>query len=446
MDNSLILSTKLEKLTLRKLRLRILPYIFLLYTVAYLDRVNIGFAGLTMNKELGIRAQQFGLLTGIFFIGYFLFEVPSNLILHKVGARIWIARILISWGMVSLLTAFVQSATHLYIVRFLLGLAEAGFFPGMILYLTYWFRQREQAQAVALFMTALPITSIIGAPVSGWILDHIHWLGISSWRWLLTLEALPAIVLGVLTFLVLPNNPGDSNFLTPKEKEWLTEELRREEQQKLANQKQHIDARRALLNRRVWYLALIYFNNSIGLYSLTFWLPQAVQGFSGKLSNTQIGLLVMVPHLVGLIAMVLISLHSDRTQERRFHAAIPLMLGGTALLLIARIHAPAVSIVLLALMAVGIYSLYGPFWSLPNRFLTGIGAASGIALINSIGNLGGFVGPYAVGAVTDRTGSPYWGLAIVGIFLLIAAILMMFLRLGKPQAASGQGKLSATAP
>lgn len=438
MSSPLTVSVNLAQSTIRKVRLRILPYIFLLYIVAVLDRVNIGFAALTMNKELAIKSEQFGLLAGIFFIGYFLFEIPSNLMLHKVGARIWIARILISWGIISFLTAFANSVMHLYIVRFLLGLAEAGFFPGMILYLTYWFRQREQAQAVALFMTAQPIASIIGAPASGWILDHIHWMGISSWRWLLALEATPALILGVLTFFILPDKPAQGKFLTAEEKAWLADELQREEQQKLASQKEHIGAGSALWNGRVWYLAIVYFTIIIGLYSLNFWLPQVVKGLSGKFSNTQTGILVMVPHLVGLTAMILISLHSDRTQERRFHAAIPAMIGGIALLIVGRVHSPALSIALLALMALGIDSFFGPFWSLPNRFLTGIGAASGIALINSVGNLGGFVGPYVIGFIKDRTGTTAWGLAFVGVSMLISAALVMAMRLGKPEAVAAR--------
>src|SRR5215467_2176029 len=212
-----IAPTSIETRTIHKLRTRIIPFLFLLYIVAYLDRINIGFAALTMNKELGITSQQFGLLVGVFFFGYFLFEIPSNLLLHKIGARIWIARILISWGILAILTGFVHSAPQLYIARFLLGVMEAGFFPGIVLYLTYWFRQREQAQAIALFMAALPITSILGAPLSGLILDHIHWLGASSWRWLLILEGLPAIVCGILTYSLLPSRPTEANFLTREE-------------------------------------------------------------------------------------------------------------------------------------------------------------------------------------------------------------------------------------
>src|SRR5580693_916004 len=227
----------IEARTIRKMRIRILPFVFLLFVVALLDRVNIGFAALTMNRELAVTSQQYGLIFGIFFFGYFLFEIPSNLILHKVGARVWIARILITWGIVAMLTGFVHTVHPLYVVRFLLGLAEAGYFPGIVLYLTYWFRQREQAQAIALFLTGLPFTSILGAPVSGLILDHVHWLGVSSWRWLLVLEGIPAVACGVLTYFLLPGRPAEAKFLTDDEKRWITEELDQEERQKRESHK-----------------------------------------------------------------------------------------------------------------------------------------------------------------------------------------------------------------
>jgi len=410
----------------RKIQYRILPFIFLLYIVAFLDRVNIGFAALTMNQELGLSAEQFGLLAGIFFFGYFLFAVPSNVLLHKLGARSWIAWILVSWGIVSACTGFVQNATQMYVVRFLLGLAEAGFFPGMILYLTYWFRQRERAQAVAFFMTGLPISSIVGAPFSGLILDHIHWLGVSSWRWLLVLEAAPAIVLGILTYRLLPNRPADARFLTQPEKDALAAELAEEEQ--AAGASARVSAWKALGRGRVWNLAIIYFAIIIGLYSMSFWLPQVVKGLSKMYSNTTVGLLVTIPHICGLLAMVVLSRHSDHTQERRWHAAIPAVLGGLALLIVGKVTSPVLSIALLALMAIGVDSFFGPFWSLPSRFLTGAAAASGIALINAVGNLGGFVGPYVIGAVSKRTGSTSGGLAFVGVSMIVSALLVLLLR------------------
>jgi sugar phosphate permease len=411
--------------TIQKLRLRILPYLFLLYVISYLDRINIGFAALTMNKELAITSQQFGLLVGIFFFGYFLFEIPSNLMLHKIGARVWIARILISWGIVAMLTGFARNVSQLYVARFLLGLAEAGYFPGIVLYLTYWFRQREQAQAIALFLTGLPVTSILGAPVSGLILDHVHWLGVSSWRWLLVLEGIPAVACGLLTYFLLPSRPAEATFLTEDERRWITEELDQEERQKRGTHK--ISAVEALTNGRVWHLACIGFTLNIGMYSLSFWMPQFVKSLSILYSNTTIGFLVMIPYFVGLLTMVLVSRSSDRKMERKYHAAIPAVIAGIALVSLGETHSAFSSIFFLCFAALGIYSVYGPFWSLPSEFLTGFAAASGIALISSVANLGGFVGPYAVGIVSQRTGSLYGGLALTGVSLFVCATLASLL-------------------
>jgi sugar phosphate permease len=411
--------------TIQKIQIRILPYLFLLYVVSYLDRINIGFAALTMNKDLAITSQQFGLLVGIFFFGYFLFEIPSNLMLHKVGARVWIARILISWGIVAMLTGFVHSVHQLHVVRFLLGLAEAGYFPGIVLYLTYWFRQREQAQAIALFLTGLPFTSILGAPVSGLILDHVHWLGVSSWRWLLVLEGFPAVACGVLTYFLLPGRPSEAGFLTKDEKRWITEELDQEERRKSGAHK--ISAGRALTDGRVWHLACVGFTLNIGMYSLSFWMPQFVKSLSSLYSNTTIGVLVMIPYLVGLVAMVLVSRSSDRKMERKYHAAIPAVIAGISLVSLGAAHSTFSSIFFLCFASLGIYSVYGPFWSLPSEFLTGFAAASGIALISSVANLGGFVGPYAVGMVSQRTGNLYGGLALTGVSLFVCATLASLL-------------------
>ena len=415
----------IESRTIRKLRIRIIPFIFVLYVIAFIDRINIGFAALTMNKELAITDQQFGLLSGIFFIGYFLFEIPSNLLLHKVGARIWIARILVSWGLVAALTGLVQSVHQLYIARFLLGLAEAGYFPGMVLYLTYWFPQREQARAVALLLTGLPVTSILGAPISGLILDHAHWLGISSWRWLLILEGIPAVVSGFLTYLLLPSRPDEAKFLAMDEKEWISTELKREEQQKM-EQRQY-SVLQALTSGRVWFLTSIFFGFMIGAYTLNFWAPQLMKSAASGYSNSVVGCLMMVPNLAGLAAMILVSRSSDRYMERRYHVAIPAITAGVALVLLGTTRSPFFSVALLSLLAIGVYSSLGPFWALPSEFLTGFSAAAGIALINSVGNLGGFVGPYAIGAMSSRTGSLYRGLALAGIPMLVSATLVLLL-------------------
>jgi MFS transporter, ACS family, tartrate transporter len=411
--------------TIRKVRIRIIPFVFLLYVIAFLDRINIGFAALTMNQELGITSQQFGLLAGIFFLGYSLFEIPSNLALHKIGARIWIARILITWGAVAMLTGLVRDVPQLYVARSLLGIAEAGFFPGIILYLTYWFRQREQAQAIALFMTALPITSVLGAPVSGFILDHMHWLGVSSWRWLLILEGIPAVVCGALTYFLLPSRPVGARFLTDEEKHWIEAELAREGEHK--RQRHSISAIQALANGRVWHLACIGFCLAIGLNSMSFWMPQVVKSLFGKYSNTVVGLLLMIPQIVGLGVMVLVSRSSDRRVERKYHAAIPGIVAGFAFVSLGATRSPFISILLLSLVAVGVYSVYGPFFSLPSEFLTGFSAASGIALINSVANLGGFVGPYAIGLTSQRTGSLYSGLGLAGISMFVSAALVLLL-------------------
>jgi D-galactonate transporter len=406
-------------------RIKILPFVFLLFVVCFLDRINVGFAALTMNKELAITGQQYGLLFGIFFFGYFVFEIPSNLLLHKIGARIWISRILITWGILATLTGFVHTVHQLYIVRFLLGLAEAGYFPGMALYLTYWFPQREQARALALFIAANPVTNILGAPVSGLILDHVHWLGVSSWRWLLILEGIPAIVFGFLTYFLLPNRPEEAKFLATDEKEWIRAELQREEQQKL--ERRQYSVLQALASGRVWHLVLIYFGMMIGSYTLISWAPQLVKSLSNLYSNSIVGFLLPIPYLVGVAGMIVVSQSSDRTAERRYHVAIPALVGGAALVLLGLAHSVFLAVVLLSFVAIGAYGSMGPFWALPCEFLTGFSAAAGIALINSVGNLGGLVGPYMIGAIATRTGNFYGGLALAGIFLFGSAALALLL-------------------
>jgi MFS transporter, ACS family, tartrate transporter len=425
----------IEARTVRKVRTRIIPFVFLLFIIAVLDRNNIGFAALTMNKELAITSQQYGFIAGIFFFGYFIFEIPSNLLLQRIGARFWIARILTTWGIVAMLGGFVQRSAHLYPVRFLLGVAEAGYFPGIMLYLTYWFRQRQLAQAVALFCTANPVANIIGAPFSGMILDHIHWFGLSSWRWLLILEGLPAIVGGICTYFLLPTRPSEAKFLTSDEKEWIRRELAREEQEKLASCK--LTTSQALMHGKVWHLTAIYFAAMTGLYSMIFWMPQFFRTLSSQYSNTTVGLLVMIPYLVGLPVMILVGRSSDRMLERRYHAAIPLVIGAFSLFLLGTIATYSIifTVILWCFVASGIVSLWGPFWSLPNEFLTGFSAAAGIALINCFGNLGGFVGPYAIGAISKKTGSFHGGLVFVSVSMFASAMLILALRKRTPQAA-----------
>ncbi|HEV2193970.1 MAG TPA: MFS transporter [Candidatus Acidoferrum sp.] len=418
-DTSLI-----ESKTVRKLQFRLIPYLFLLYVVAMIDRVNIGFAGLTMNKDLGLTSQQFSIAAGIFFIGYFLFEVPSNLILHKVGARVWIARILLSWGFVASLTGLVQSVHQLYAARIVLGFAEAGYYPGIVLYLTYWFRQREQARVLSLFLTGFAVNSVLGSPASGFILQHVHWLGVASWRWLFLLEGLPAIALGFFTYLVLPNRPSEAKFLTQEEKDWVQAELQREESQKAQGRHSAIEG---IANLRVWHLALIYFTMMIGSYTLSFYAPKLVESLSSGYSYSLVGYLVMIPYLVALAGMILVGRSSDRRMERRYHAAACLLLGGMGFLSLSVVHSPFVSIVLLSLLAIGYCSSLGPFWAMPSEFLTGFSAASGIAVINSVGNLGGFAGPFIVGFIKDKTGTLYGGLAFAGVSLLVGASLVLLL-------------------
>jgi ACS family tartrate transporter-like MFS transporter len=413
--------------TARKARRHLLPLLFLLYVVAYLDRVNIGFAALAMNRELALTSQQFGILSGIFFWGYFLFEIPSNLILHRIGARTWIARILVTWGVVAALTGFVQNATQLYVARFILGAAEAGFYPGIVYYLAYWFRQREQAQAIGLFLTALPAASILGGPVSGWVLDHVHAFGLSSWRWLLILEALPAIACGLLTYRKLPDHPADASFLTEEEKRRLTDMLMTE-----ANAKPNarsLTVPKTLIHPPVLHLTATHFLFLMGLYITGFWMPQSIKSVATNLSNTDVGMLIIIPNIAGLVAMVLVSRSSDRHGERYFHAAIPLLCAAAALVFVGVTSSAAACVALWCVAAAGLDSYLGPFWALPGEFLTGRSAACGFAFINSVGNLGAYFGLSAIGSIATKTGSFSGGFRVISAALVGAAALIVALKL-----------------
>ena len=406
--------------TVRKVSRRLLPFLFLLYVVAFLDRVNFGYAALDMNSALGISPELFGFLSGIFFIGYLLFEVPANMILQRIGARAWISRIILSWGIVVIITAAATSASELFVLRFLLGVAEAGFFPGIILYITCWFRREDLARAVALFMTALAVSTIIGAPVSTWILDNIHWFGIAGWRWLFVLEGLPALVLGVVTWFWLTNRPEEATWLAPEEREWLTRELQNEAS---LREGEKPEFRAIIRDPRVWHLGIVYCLMTIGLYGLGFWMPQIVRSLNPSFSNFGIGLVMMVPFIAALLAMLAWSAHSDRTGERIWHTGLPPFAGGIALVIAGLVQDPLTVFLMLVIATVGIYCFFGPFWTLPAVFLAEAGAAVGFAVINSIGNFGGFIGPSLLGVVTQRSGSVSLGLVVIGVCLILCGIL-----------------------
>jgi len=414
----------------RKVRRHLLPLLFLLYVVAYLDRINVGFAALDMNRELGLTSEQYGFLSGIFFCGYFLFEIPSNLILHRAGARRWFARILVTWGLVAVLTGFVQNAAQLYAARFVLGVAEAGFYPGILYYLTHWFRQREQAQAIGLFLTALPTASILGGPVSGWILDHVHGFGLSSWRWLLILEALPAIAGGLLTYRFLPDRPADASFLTTEEKVQIHDVLAAE-----AAAKPHggqLSLFKSLTHPRILHLTGIHFLFLMGLYITGFWMPQSIKAVANGYSNTTLGILIMVPSAVSLLAMVIVSRSSDRRNERHWHAAISLLIAAAGLYFVTATPSLSARVGLWCAVSSGLVSYLGPFWACPGEFLCGRSAASALAFINSFGSLGSFFSLSIIGSIARRTGSLEGGFHAVAVALVLAAALMLAQKLYRP--------------
>jgi MFS transporter, ACS family, tartrate transporter len=405
---------------------RLIPCLFILYVVAYLDRINIGFAALTMNQELGLTSAQFGLLSGIFFWGYFLFELPSNLMLSRVGARRWIARILLSWGIVALATGFVTNATQLYVARFALGMAEAGFFPGILLYLTYWFPSRELPQAVGSFMVAIPVASVIGAPLSGWILDHVHFFGLGGWRWVLILEAIPAVLAGVLVWRWLPDGPADAGFLNENERAILAGELRMEADLKSSALENSLG--RTLVDPRILSLSLTAFLFLIALYTTAFWMPQSLRGVARDVTHTAVGWLTLIPHALGLLSMVLVSRSSRRRGERHVHAGISLLVAAAGFSLLGSAHTIYLCVLSWSLVTCGLYGFVGPFWAIPGQFLAGRSAAGAIAFINSLGNLGGFVGVTAVGILASRTHELTAGYGWVTLAVLSCAALLLFVR------------------
>ncbi len=413
----------LERRTIRKLTFRIVPFIMLLYFIAYLDRVNIGFAALQMNEDIGLSAAAFGFGAGVFFIGYFLFEVPSNLILYKVGARRWIARIMLTWGLISAGMAFVEGSTSFYILRFLLGAAEAGFFPGIILYLGFWFPARYRAGIIAMFMAAVPISTAIGAPISGALLELDGMGGLHGWQWMFLIEAAPAIILAPVVLFFLTDRPEKANWLDDDEREWLVAEMAKEEAK--VGDSTHGSALKALANPRVLGLALVYFGTSAGLYTLGIWAPQFIKGFG--VSNLMTGLIAAVPPIISVLAMVLWARHSDRTGERNWHVVIACSVAAIGLVLAGLSTALWAALLALIIVNVGISSAKPPIWAMPTQFLTGASAATGIAAINSIGNLGGFAGPTLIGLIKESTGSFEGGLYAVAAMLVLSAVLVPLL-------------------
>ncbi len=406
-----------------KVAWRIMPILFIGYIVAYLDRVNVGFAKLQMIGDLHFSEAVYGFGSGIFFVGYFFFEVPSNIILHKVGARRWICRVLVFWGFVSMATAFVHTPVQFYIVRFLLGVSEAGFFPGMILYLTYWFPSHRRAKMVAALMAGNPVSGIIGGPLSGFLMQSAagsH--GLAGWQWLFIIEAAPAVVLGIVILFVLDDRVSDARWLDAKEKATLTAEIATE-----AGVKTHHSLASVFASPRVWLMCAILFGIVMGSYALGFWQPTIIRQ-SGIRSPFAIGLLTTIPYTLALVSMLVVGRHADRTRERRWHVAGPALLAACGFLLCTQAgNSTAVAVAGLILAAVGIITALPMFWALPTSFLGGSAAAAGIALINCTGNLAGFVSPTVIGALKDYTGTLNSGLVLVAASMVMAAVLVIVL-------------------
>ena len=415
----------LEGTTLRKVTWRLIPFLLLLYITAWLDRVNVGFAALQMNQDLGFGAAVYGFGAGVFFVGYALCEIPSNLILARVGARRWIARIMITWGLISVAMMFVRGQTSFYILRFLLGVAEAGFLPGIIYYLANWYPVAARARAVSWFMSAIPLSIVIGGPFAGVLLEMNGLLGLKGWQWLFLIEGAPAVILGFVVLFYLTDTPEHARWLKPEERTWLSARIKAEQAQ--AKTRHGVGLRQALLHPTVWHLALIMFACQSGSYGLTLWVPQILKGLSG-LSDLGVGLISAIPYLGAAIGMVLIGMSSDRSGERFLHIAVPCFIAAVGFTGSAFLLSPIPGMIALTVAAIGDLGSRGPFWALPGRFLAGSASAAGIALINTIGSLGGFVGPYAVGLVKASTGDFTGGLLLLAALLFVGALMTLRLR------------------
>ena len=420
-------------LVLSRVTRRLIPFAFICYVVAYIDRVNIGFAARELQHDLSLSATEYGLGAGLFFLGYCLFEIPSNLMLERVGARLWIARIMIVWGLVSMATMFIYDVSSFMIARIVLGIAEAGFFPGMVLYLTYWIPAHERARANALFMTAAPVSVIVGAPVSEALLSMHGIGGLRGWQWLFLLEGLPAVILGVVALKVLTDRPEEADWLPPAERDWLAETMNAE--RALRKDTGHASVGRSLRSGRVWLLSTVYLMNASVTYGIFLWLPRMLQDTAGP--GVSVSWLTALPFVAALIAMVLIGRHSDRTGERKFHVAACAITAAIGLFLAVAFRSNLYLLVLaFAICQIGQRSVMSVFWTIPPMLLSGSAAAAGIALINAIGNLGGFFGPTVMGTLRDATGGYSGGLLVLAGMLILEAILVSMLKLPDTRSAA----------
>lgn len=415
----------LEQRTIRKVAWRLLPLIVIIYLVAYIDRTNVSFAATGgMSKAIGLAATDFGFGAGIFFLGYFLFEVPSNLLLEKAGARIWIARIMITWGIVAAAMAFVTGPTSFIVMRFLLGVAEAGFFPGVILYFTFWFPKAYRSRVLSALYISVPVANAVTAALSGWLLKLDGVAGIAGWQWMFILEAVPAILLAFVVLRHLTDKPELATWLKPDEKAWLVSTMEAERQTLVASAGGHKGWRSAFADPRVLSLALMYFTIVTATYGITYFLPQIVKSFKG--SDVEVGLISAAPYVVGTIGLLAWSWSSDRMRERKMHYIIACLLGALGLAAAGYLGNTMISVVAIAIATIGLYGCKPPFWTMPSEFLTGSAAAAGIAMINSIGNLGGFVGPFVVGWIKDKTGGFGAALGFLACCAVLSALIALF--------------------
>jgi MFS transporter, ACS family, tartrate transporter len=413
----------------RIVALRILPFVFLLYIVNYIDRVNVAFANLKMSVDLGFSDRVYGLGVGVFYLTYILFEIPGAIIVERWSAHKWIARIMLSWGIVTILTGFVRSAGQFYAARFFLGMAESSFFPGMIVYLTHWFRLRDRSRAIACLYIALPAASVVGSPVAGWLLG-VHWHWLAGWRWLFILEGIPAVILGIATIFYLTDWPEQAGWLPGDEREWLTRELQRElEAKKKARDYTILEAFR---DRRVLWLTISWFLTLTGTLGTLYWLPTFVKRLSG-LRDRPVTSLLIVPALMGVVGMLVNGWHSDRSGERRWHVTIPILMSGLMFVLLVLVRHNVPLAVLFLLLGNGVfYAFYPVFWAIPTMILSESAAAATFAFINSVGQCGGFIGPYVIGLLNDRTHSLNASFAFIGLAYLVAGVFTLTLKVKSP--------------